>query len=247
MPSSATASCLRRIYEQPSTRCCEADAVRVVGDVDGCYYSLASRSLLRVQIPPSFQVWEGNSSGRATFDWKPGTDYLLFMSYSRRDRAWGIDGCGNSGPLNRSASVLAAINSVKANAADPVVDGMVSTDSWATGVADVTVRAIGNGMTFATRTDQAGRFRMRLSAGRYRLEAVRSGWSFGATPLSYENPDALVLAAGGCAQVQFSGAENKINEQNHRPRAPAPWWPNWSPKSKSTDSFRKENRSQRTA
>jgi hypothetical protein len=149
--------------------------IREMGDGDGYFYSLATRNVLRGRTDPTFQVWEENSSGRATFDWKPGTDYLLFMSYSKQDRAWGIDGCGNSGPLSQSASVLAAINSAKANASDGLVDGMVSTDSWTTGIVDVTVRGVWNGMTFTARTNQAGRFQMRLPPGRYRLEAAVSG------------------------------------------------------------------------
>ena len=174
-------------------------------DIGGHLYSLAARSILRGRMDPAFQVWEENSSGRATFDWIRGVDYLLFLSYSKLNGAWVIDGCGNSGPVIRSASVLSAIKAVKANAGDAAVEGLVSTDSWTTGVPDVTVRAIGNGTTIAVKTDQAGRFQMRLPAGRYKLAAVRTGWSFEPGLLSYENPTDLRITAGGCAQVHFSG------------------------------------------
>jgi hypothetical protein len=74
---------------------------------------------------------------------------------------------------------------------------------------DVTITAIGNGMTFAAKSEQDGRFKIRLPSGRYRMQAMRSGWSFAPEPFSYENPADLTLTGGGCAQVQFSGIQNK--------------------------------------
>lgn len=178
-------------------------------DIDGRVYTLAVSRRLKGQTEPNFQVWEENSSGRATFEWRTGIDYLLFAAYSNGDHAWVIDGCGNSGPLSLSAPALAAIESMKASAAEGVVEGMASTDSWRTGVRDVTIRAIGNGATFTTRTDQDGRFRIELPVGRYKMDAIRSGWSFAPIAFSYENPSDLTVTRGGCAQVQFGGTPAK--------------------------------------
>jgi len=86
---------------------------------------------------------------------------------------------------------------------------MASTDSWTTGVPDVAITAIGNGVTFAAKTDSGGRFQIHLPAGRYQIAAALPGWSFEATPFSYENPGNLMLAAGGCAQVHLRGVESK--------------------------------------
>jgi len=60
-------------------------------------------------MSPTFRVYEGNDSGRASFDWKIGKGYLLFLFKSHENamaNAWALDGCGNSGPTSKSASVL---------------------------------------------------------------------------------------------------------------------------------------------
>jgi hypothetical protein len=178
-------------------------------DTDGHMYTIETLSILRGEIGSSFQVWEENSSGRAPFRWTTGVDYLLFLSYSQTASAWVIDGCGNSGPLNGSATVLASVRAARTNTVDGVVEGMVSTDSWTTGVPNVAVSAISDSTTLTATTDQNGRFRMRLPIGNYRLEANRSGWSFVPEPFSYENPNDLRITRNYCAQVQFSGAPAK--------------------------------------
>jgi Carboxypeptidase regulatory-like domain len=175
--------------------------------IDGHFYTLVAREVLRGKIGPTFQVWEENSSGRAPFDWKKGEDYVLFLNYYEQDQAWGLDGCGNSGPLSRKASVVAAIKASRAATGDALVDGMVSAGSGPNGVPDVTVRAIGT--AFTSQTDEEGRFQMRLPPGRYRLQAFRAGWSFATQDITYEDPSDLRLSAGSCAQVQFNGHERK--------------------------------------
>jgi hypothetical protein len=150
-------------------------STREIGDSDGHFHSLATTTRLRGQIDSSFQVWEENSSGRATFDWKKGAEYLLFTSFSKQDRAWVIDGCGNSGPLSRSRTVLAAIKSMNPAATDGEVEGMTSTDSWTTALPVVTIRAVANGKTFSTKMGPDGRFKIRLPVGRYRMTATRAG------------------------------------------------------------------------
>ena len=69
-------------------------------------YSLRVNLLLRGEIAGTFRVYEGNDSGRATFDWKPGQAYLLFLFYSKAEKSWELDGCGNSGPLNSAKKVV---------------------------------------------------------------------------------------------------------------------------------------------
>jgi hypothetical protein len=185
------------------------DSIREVvrdGSVEGHFYSFAARTRLHGKIDSAFQVWEEHSSGRSSFAWTKGVDYLLFASYSSRDRAWVIDGCGNSGPVDLSEPTLPIDRSVKPGK-DGIVSGMASTEAWTTGVPDVTITAVGRGKTFTARTNPAGRFEMLLPAGRYRMEASLSGWSFAPTLLSYENPADLVLTRRGCAQVHFSGSQ----------------------------------------
>jgi hypothetical protein len=177
-------------------------------DIDGHLYSFAVKKLLRGDPGSTFEVWEENSSGRATFDWKIGAEYVLFLAenVNQPTRASVIDGCGNSGPVSQSGNVLAQIKSIESRSPLGVVYGMVSTDSWTTGLSDVFVKAIGNGQTFSTKTDQTGRFMLRLPTGQYTLNAARPGWSFRPDPFGYESPQNLTVGSGYCAQVQFSSA-----------------------------------------
>jgi hypothetical protein len=176
-------------------------------DTDGHVYTLSVKTLIRGEMGSTFQIWEENASGRVAFDWKVGTDYLLFLlRYSREPvGGWLVDGCGNSGPLNKSGAVLRAIEAAQANTSGGSIYGMVSTDSLDTGVPDIIIRAIGQGRRVSARTDQRGRFLLRLPTGKYTVEALRKGWSFGPDVFSYENPGNLSITPGYCAQVQFSG------------------------------------------
>jgi|SRR5579871_1089882 len=178
-------------------------------DMEGNFYTLATRSSLRGKIGRTFQLWEENSSGRAGFTWTKGMDYLLFISHSERDQAWVMDACGNSGRLDKAALVFTAIKSFNVSAPDALVEGMVSTDSWTTGIPDALVTANGNGRSFVAKTDQNGRFTLRIPAGRFKLSAARSGWSLEPAPFTYEDPNDLRLETGACAQVQFSGTQIK--------------------------------------
>lgn len=176
-------------------------------DIDGHLYTLGAHEVLRGKMGPTFQLWEENSSGRASFHWSPGTEYILFLNYDKRDHAWVLDGCGNSGPLSQAASVIAATKAAQAATGDALVAGVVSADSATNGVPDATIKAIGT--AFTAKTDKEGRFQMRLPPGRYRLQAFRAGWSFTTQDITYEDPNDLTLPAGSCAQVQFNGHNRK--------------------------------------
>ncbi len=80
-------------------------------------YSLRADRVIRGHIATVFRVYEGNDSGRATFDWKIGRKYLLFLFYSGPDKSWELDGCGNSGPLSRAKAVLEEIDAIQRRAA----------------------------------------------------------------------------------------------------------------------------------
>jgi hypothetical protein len=177
-------------------------------DTDGHLYTFAVKTRLRGDIESTFRVWEEDSTGRAKFHWKAGTEYLLFLARDsvKPARAWVIDGCGNSGPISGSGPVLEAIKSARASTSDSAVYGMVSSGSWNDGLPDAVVIAVGNTRTFSAKTDQSGRFLLRLPAGKYTLGAIRDGWVFAPEPFSYEDPRGLSVAAGACAQIQFSGA-----------------------------------------
>jgi hypothetical protein len=174
-------------------------------DPDASFYSLETVKLLHGEIPRMFEVSEKNDSGRATFEWNPGQEYVLFLSFSGREHAWALDGCGNSQPLSRAASVLAAIDAAKKVHSNASISGMVSTESWTTGVPGVELKVTGAAAEFRSKTDAGGRFEMRVPAGVYTVEARGQGRLLQPEPFSYEDPRHLTLGPGDCAQVQFSG------------------------------------------
>ena len=115
-----------------------------------------------------FDIWEENSSGRATFPWVAGGRYWLYLSWSPKEEMWSIDGCGNSHPAAASEVVLTIDGPRKPKTRPASVEGMVSTESWTTGVPEVTIRAARNGRTFTAKSDFAGRFRMEVPPGTYK-------------------------------------------------------------------------------
>jgi hypothetical protein len=166
-------------------------------------YTLQTERVLRGQINPRFRVYEENSSGRAGFDWKQGETYLLFLSYIKQDRGWELDGCGNSGPISRSAAVLKEID--KINAAGDGAGGMITGEVWFD--PGVTVIAQGDAGRFHAISDKEGHFHVHVPAGVYSVRAGRRGVRFVANDLSYELPNRVRIENGGCAQIRFDRVE----------------------------------------
>jgi hypothetical protein len=175
---------------------------------NGHYYDMRAERVLRGDIATSFRVYEENSSGRATFGWKAGRQYLLFLSYSAESKSWELDGCGNSGPLADAKKALAQIDGIQTNHdGDGVIHGVISGHEESGSVSRVHVEARGIKGRYATTTNAKGQFQIEVPAGRYTLRAKRDGLSFRAADLSYEDPDNLRIEAGGCVQVQLSDSE----------------------------------------
>lgn len=181
--------------------------IEMVGDDDGHRYKLSTIERFRGNIPASFTTWEENSSSRASFDWVPGRSYLLFPNYSPSDHAWIVDGCGNSGPVNKSRASIATIRSFKPEG-PALLSGIVTTSSWTTGVPGVTITASGQARTFRAISDRDGRFAFKLPPGIWSFHAAASGEKFDPGPVSYENPRELRLEPGSCAQIQFETAND---------------------------------------
>jgi len=162
-------------------------------------YTMQTERVLRGQINPSFRIYEENSSARAGFEWKEGERYLLFLSYSKGDKGWELDGCGNSRPVEEAAAVLQEIDRIKgAGNAD---GGEISGEVWFD--PGVTVIAQGSGGTFRTRSGRGGRFKIRVPAGVYSVRAVQRETPFEADDFSYEDPRRVRLVNGGCVQIRF--------------------------------------------
>lgn len=167
-------------------------------------YRLRLLKLLRGESPGTIVVHEYNDSGRAPFEWNVGEEYLLFLEWYPQEHAWMLDGCGNSNTLAHAKPALEALTKMEDSLRKPLIDGMVSTTSWTTGVPGVSIRLSGTGGVFHARTDAAGHFQLRVPAGHYVATATKHGATFAANPFSYEDPTNLDLSDKTCAQVEFS-------------------------------------------
>jgi hypothetical protein len=190
----------------------KTDILRSPDDPEGVeafLYTLHADRALHGEISPNFQVRDENTSSRSTFDWIEGKKYLLFLSYSQGEHAWWLDGCGNSGPLDRSQSVLARIRHIKADHSNTgVIEGTVGTEQETT-TPGAKVTATGKQGRFTARINFDGRFRMRVPTGRYEVRVSDPEYSFGGNLFSYEDPTGVQIESGGCAQLQFSISETK--------------------------------------
>jgi len=165
-------------------------------------FSLRTDRVLRGQINGVFRVYEGNDSGRATFDWKVGQKYLLFLFYLSTEKSWGLDGCGNSGPLNGATGVRKEIEAIqKGHHHGGVIHGLVSN------VPGVRVEARGTHGVYKATVNTTGEFEIKVPAGRYMVRATQTGYAFSAADFSYENPNDLRVEPGGCVQVQLVASE----------------------------------------
>ena len=171
--------------------------------VTGTYYSMTVEQELRGTTPRLFRVYVANDGGRAKFDWKLGSSYLLFLHEQIPNGAWVIDGCGNSGPTDSKQSALDQVDMIDHTSNRAKIQGAVGGKSFYLPLSGVQVEASGPGGVVKAETNAAGKFEMRVTPGKYQVRALSPGKSFVAADISYENPDDVVLESGGCAQVQF--------------------------------------------
>jgi Carboxypeptidase regulatory-like domain len=161
--------------------------------------------VLRGKAVGNLRVYEGNDSGRATFAWALGQEYLLFLSYAANDKSWQLDGCGNSGPLAYASAALSEINAIKTTRAkNGTIHGVVSEQALSTPVRGVHVKAEGAAGRFTAITNEQGEFEIDVPAGRYFVSATENGATFDTADISYEDPRNVRIEPGGCAQVQFA-------------------------------------------
>lgn len=174
-------------------------------------YTMQTDRVLRGTINVTFRIYEENSSGRASFDWKTGETYLLFLSYSKIDGGWELDGCGNSGPVRESTKTLSDIANL-----ETMIGGDISGVVWFD--PGVTVVVQGTGGTYKTKSDREGNFRVHVPAGIYSVRAVEQGARFVVDDFSYELPRRVHIENGSCAQIQFNRVEPE--ERRHPSERP---------------------------
>jgi len=167
-------------------------------------YTMRVDRVLRGKAAAILRVYEGNDSGRATFGWVRGREYLLFLFYVQQNKSWGLDGCGNSGPLSGARIALAEIAAIKTAHGGGVIQGIVSEQALSIPISGVRVQAIGKTGRYEATTDKKGEFQMHVPAGEYVVDAVKTGLSFDKADFSYEDPRHVQIEPGGCAQIQFA-------------------------------------------
>jgi hypothetical protein len=167
-------------------------------------YTLTVDKVLRGAVAGPIRVYEGNDSGRATFDWDQGTSYLLFLFFVPTDRAWELDGCGSSGPLSRASVALSDIDLIKTAHDGGIIYGSVGREMISKPFPGAQVEIQGK-RTYSAISDQKGEFEVRVPAGTYRVHVAADGFSFAKADISYADPEEIRIEPGGCAQVQFVG------------------------------------------
>jgi len=174
------------------------------GSVIAHVYTLHTDDVFRGQISKAFRIYEANDSGRATFEWKVGRKYLLFLFYYMADKSWELDGCGNSGPLAGAKNALDEIETVRKRSGDGTIHGLVSEQALSIPLSGVRVEARGTNGVYTAVTDEKGRFEIKVPPGSYVVHASKAGLSFGPADLTYENPERLLIEPGGCVQIQLA-------------------------------------------
>jgi hypothetical protein len=169
-------------------------------------YTLRVNQTLRGKTSGTIRVYEGNDSGRATFDWVSGREYLLFLFYSTTDKSWELDGCGNSGPLSGRGMALSEIAAIKAARGDGAIHGVVRGNERVpfAPISGVHVEAQGTTGRYAATTNDKGEFQIKVPAGQYIVRASQNGILFDMADFSYEDPSMIRIEPGGCAQVEFA-------------------------------------------
>jgi carboxypeptidase family protein len=170
-------------------------------------YTLRVNRALRGKITGTIRVYEGNDSGRATFGWVPGRDYLLFLFYAASEKSWELDGCGNSCPLSEAGMALSEIAAIKAARGGGVIHGVLSEQALSTPIPGVHVEARGATGRYVATTNEKGEFQLNVPAGRYIVRAAESGFSFDTADISYEDRRNIRIEPGRCAQVQLAKVE----------------------------------------
>jgi hypothetical protein len=176
-------------------------------DMDGHIYEMKTEKVLSGNPGISFDIWEENSSGRAGFEWKPGRSYLLFL-ISKEDRGWGLDGCGNSGPLEHAATALKQIREISGRR-EGIIEVAVGGDwlAWSPPMTNVKVSASSAQNAYSAVTNRKGVAEIHAPAGQYTVTVPNHRVQ--PFDFTYDDPNKVTIENGGCAQVQFVQSENR--------------------------------------
>ncbi len=174
-------------------------------------FTLHVKRIFRGTAAGTISVYEGNDSGRAAFNWVPGRDYLLFLSYEVSDKSWELDGCGNSSPLSKAGMALSEIADIKKALGGGVIHGVIRGETLSTTISGVRVEARGTAGLYTATTNEEGEFQLNVPAGRYVVRVPdERGIAFSTSDFSYEDPRSIRIEPGGCAQIQLYAVEDGL-------------------------------------
>ena len=189
-----TAVLLKRQHFQPK------------GDQDYFRYTLRTVKRLKGQPSSVFQVWEENANSRAPVDWVVGREYLLFMSFNESVHAYQVETCGNSSAISEAAATLKAVARLRTanKQAGGSIQGVVVNENREP-IPAVQIKAVNTSNPTSDSheaiTDNAGEFSVSVPTRTYRLDVVRTGFSFHTNMWSLELLDDIEIKNGRCAQL----------------------------------------------
>jgi len=163
-------------------------------------YHLKVKKRLHGKLAESFTVFEENSSGRATFDWKRGQSYLLFVDPMTGNKLYAIDGCGHSNLVDKAESTLREIDALK-TLRGGLIEAALYDVKQMSGVTILAIRSDGKHYQASTLAD--GRVQIRVPPGTYRILPVPAK-GFSTDIFSYDDPKNVKIVDGSCAQVLFT-------------------------------------------
>jgi len=166
-------------------------------------YTVRVSHVFRGDNEENVSIYESNDSGRATFDWIPGTKYILFLFRPPNHKLWELDGCGNSGPLRTAKAVLSELNTIDLQSRYGTIHGVVSRGYLTYRLSGVRVQARGGMDRYPAKTDKNGEFQIRVPVGDYAIIPVDASLAFEPFELSYSDPRHLQIQSGSCVQVQI--------------------------------------------
>ncbi|MFZ1083406.1 MAG: carboxypeptidase-like regulatory domain-containing protein [Terracidiphilus sp.] len=173
-------------------------------------YTLRVNRTFRGEMVKTIRVYEENATSRAAFRWVLKRGYLLFLDYDTSEKAWELDGCGNSGLIDNAGSALHEISAIKAmKYRDGLIQGIVSDQALASPIPEVRVEAHGTAGNFAAETDKKGEFRINVPPGQYTVRAIdEDDVTYATFELSYNDPRKVRLEPGSAVQIQFIQVAN---------------------------------------
>lgn len=163
---------------------------------EGWLYRVRVSRVFRGFVGDTVEVFTENSSGRFPLD--VGREYLLFATLAQGRLV--IDNCGNSGLLAEATEKIREIKRIR-RVSDGVIEGHVASRQEWKGVPGIRFLVRGKEVNYSAVTDHSGWFRITVPPGAYSVQVESARVT--RFDLSYDDPAALVVRKGRCAQLQF--------------------------------------------